>query len=300
MNETTPSGILKRLADAVPPGVHEKIIVVGSVAAAYHFAGDEDRPVRTKDIDCMVVPRSDAPAASAKIANSLVDAGWTHRTDHGFGTPQRSPQPETTLSAIRLLPPDSHELFLELLTAPEPDTRGKTWIPVELENGFYGVPSFEFLSLVAHRPLATPFGLRYARPEMMVLANMLSHPQVGTETMGSPIGGRTLKRSNKDLGRALAVARLARDDVEAWPAEWIDGLRTCFPTRCRDLARGVGRGLRQLLDSPDDFEQAFYTCTYGLLAGEPLTMDQLNATGRRVIVDAIEPLEAWGAGAPEK
>lgn len=44
---------------------------------------------------------------------------------------------------------------------------------------------------------------------MMALANLLEHPTIGASTMSSPIGGKTLKRANKDLGRVLAIATLS-------------------------------------------------------------------------------------------
>ncbi len=44
---------------------------------------------------------------------------------------------------------------------------------------------------------------------MMALANMLEHPKIKSDTMSGLLQGRTIKRSNKDLGRVLAIAYLS-------------------------------------------------------------------------------------------
>lgn len=53
---------------------------------------------------------------------------------------------------------------------------------------------------------------------MMALAHLLEHPVIGAQTMSTVIGGLILKRSNKDLGRVLAIARLSDGpSIENWP-----------------------------------------------------------------------------------
>ena len=64
-----------------------------------------------------------------------------------------------------------------------------------------------------------------------------------------------------------------------------------FPNDWRELARQAGVGLRKLLDSPNDLEEARHTCEFGLLASQPPTADQLRIVGQRLLLDAIEPLE---------
>ena len=110
--------------------------------------------------------------------------------------------------------------------APESeDDRGKKWIPVQLDDGYYGLPSFEFLSLAALDPVTTPHGIRCTRPSKMALANLLAHPHIASDTMGSRFAGREIKRSNKDLGRVLGIALLTgADDVELWADEWHQAL----------------------------------------------------------------------------
>ena len=295
MKEVSPRRVLEQLAGAVPPECRKNIVVIGSIAAAYHFFGREkNHPVRTKDVDCLLSPREEAVTSGQALANQLLAAGWTHRTEGGFGKPQQAPTPSENLSAIRLYPPDSGTWFIELLTPPESESdRGRKWIPVRLAQGYFGLSSFEFLSLAGYKPYETEFGLRCARPEMMALANLLSHPVIGPETMSTMFDDRALKRSNKDLGRVLALARLSGDaEIQQWPGLWEEALRDRFPTRWRDLAISAGKGLRDLLASGEDLEEALTTCDTGLLAGRSVTLEQLRATGHRLLQDAIEPLAA--------
>lgn len=296
MKELSPRKVLKEIADAAPPKHRKNIVVIGSVAAAYHFFGQhKGYVVRTKDADCVLSPRAEAVAIGQSLARQLLDAGWTHRTKGGFGKPQESPTPNQTLSAIRLHPPTSRDWFLELLTLPKSENdRDKNWVPVHLAEGYFALSSFGFLSIAVYRPLNTEFGIRYARPEMMGLANLLSHPVVGRETMSTLVEGRAIKRSNKDLGRVLALARLSGDaTVQGWAGLWREALTVCFPTHWRGLLPSTGTGLHEMLGNDDHLGEAVHTCNAGLLARQPVTLAQLRATGHRLLQDAVEPLESF-------
>ena len=142
------------------------------------------------------------------------------------------------LSGVRLIPPRTEPSteepwFIELLTPPESKEEAEDkWVPVKLRDGYYGPATFEFLPLLAYEPHETEFGIRYARPEMMALANLLSHPKIGEATMSTLWDGREIKRSNKDLGRVLALAWLSGDDrVSRWSGRWEEALKACFPGR---------------------------------------------------------------------
>ena len=91
-------------------------------------------------------------------------------------------------------------------------------------RGHFSLCSFGFLLLAEYQPIATPFGIAIARPEMMALANLLHHPFIGPERMSGLIGDRKIKRSNKDLGRVLALAYLSEerqeDSLLTWPDVW--------------------------------------------------------------------------------
>lgn len=128
--------------------------------------------------------------------------------------------------------------------------------------------------------------------------NPLISPRAALQTMSGLIGGRRIKRSNKDLGRVLALALLAErkeeDTLLTWARLWADALQARFPARWQELALQAGPGVRQLLqqDHVEDFGEALHTCAYGLLASQPPTPALLRAAGERLLADAIEPLEA--------
>lgn len=127
---------------------------------------------------------------------------------------------------------------------------------------------------------------------MMALANLLAHPTIGVERMSERIGGRSLLRSAKDLGRVLALARLAsRDEVAAWPGDWANALRRSFPAEYKTLSTIAGSGIRALLAAPDVLDEARHAADIGLLSGYQITIEQFQAIGRQLLVDAIEPLE---------
>jgi hypothetical protein len=125
---------------------------------------------------------------------------------------------------------------------------------------------------------------------MMALAGLLEHQRIKDDF----IERTKIKRSNKDIGRVLAIAALTpTEDLEKWPALWEKALQECFPHRWRELARGTGAGLRALLASPDDLQQAFVTSRNSLLAGNPdvISAERLGVVGQRLLAFAIEPLE---------
>lgn len=126
----------------------------------------------------------------------------------------------------------------------------------------------------------------------MALANLLEHPKIAPKKMSSLIAERAIKRSNKDLGRVLALARLSGPEaVDSWTSAWVEAMAACFPNRWKPLAGRAGSGIRELLASPGDLEEAAHTCNNGLLAQAQVTSEQLAAEGRRLLLDAIEPLE---------
>ena len=68
-------------------------------------------------------------------------------------------------------------------------------------------------------------------------------------------------------------------------------LKERFPYEWKELALQAGKGLRDLLASEPDLDQAWHTCAYGLLAPCQPTPTQLKISGQRLLQDAIEPLE---------
>jgi hypothetical protein len=295
MNQVTavdPRALFERLAHELPEEVRQHVYVVGSLAAACHHAQRvRGGKVRTKDADLVIHPSSQS-ATAAVIARHLLAHGWRHKlSDH---TPGTATTPATQLPVVRLYPPQHHEYFVELLIVPPGEEGGpKPWLGVELDDGWYGLPSFEFLSLTAIDRQRSASGLEYAHPAMMALANLLSHPELGEHVMSTAVAGRPIHRSSKDLGRVLALARLeSRGETETWAPRWRLALEVCFPTRWRAIAARTGQGFRALLEDDVRFDEAWHCCVIGLLAGTAVTLEQLRFTALQLLADAIEPLEA--------
>ncbi len=299
MNDISPAEVLRQVSEAVPSEIHGDIIIVGSLAAGYLLLGpDQSVGVRTKDVHCILSPRIQAVRSATAIAEKLIGSGWKQDKELYEGRPGDVSTPPDALPIVRLYPPHKAEWFVELLTVPESEKQeGRQFERIEIRTGpdpgYYGLPSFRFLSLTANRPVKTPLGIPCARPEMMALANMLEHPDIKPERMGGLIEGRGIKRSNKDLGRVLAIAWLTPGEIlTSWPALWEEALKSCFPTTWRKLAATAGSGIDRLLGSEEDLQEAYHTCIYGLLSSLPPTIEQLRISGKRLVQDAIQPLQA--------
>lgn len=302
MNPLTPAAVMAEIAAALPEDCRPHVIVIGSLAAGfYFFAGDGQRSIRTKDADCMLSPHAKAVAAASQVAERLLKTAWQPRTGDRWSEPGTEHTPDDQLPMIRLKPPgDKDGWFLELLGAPDENAgQAKTFHRVQTSRGHFAICSFNYLALAEWRPIETTYGLRVARPEMMALANLLHHPRIGPEL----IAGTTTKRSNKDLGRVLALAWLTVEqdrrsgtaELEAWPERMADALRERFPDRAGPLARVAGSGLRELLAKDGDRDEALAICNRGLLASLEVSREAFAATGRRVLQQVIEPLaEAFG------
>lgn len=294
MSLLSPRLVLARVARQVPEPCRHNLIVVGSLAAAYQLVTEvEGGLVRTKDVDCVLVPRVEAVRAGKSVAEALLEAGWGRRAEGPHAEPGTPATADDDLPVVRLHPPDSTDWYVEMLSVLDgDDARDRTFDRLVLsDGGHYGLASFRHLDVVAHRPLETPEGLRCGRLAMLVLSNLLRNPTIRPERMLA-ITGPGPRRGNKDLGRVLAISRLAgRAAVATWPDDWREALETCYPRRWAALAAHVGDGVRALLVSAGDLAEALEISRTGLLAHVPMTVDGFRIVGERLLLDAIEPLE---------
>jgi hypothetical protein len=202
----------------------------------------------------------------------------------------------------RLYPPEidpveENAWFVEFLTEPESSAEhGRQWTRIVIDEGHYGLPSFRFLAITAFQPNEIEeFGIYHAQPKMMVLANLLEHPEIKPERMSAAFAGREIKRSNKDLGRVLAIGYLEEDrfqrDFREWGHDWSYVLKHCFPADWKSLASNAGLGLAALLQSDEDLIEAHHTCVNGLLSSFGITIEVLEEVGQRILGDATETLK---------
>ena len=300
MSMISPREVLKQIASALPEECRGSVIIIGSLAAGYHyFRDDPESVVQTKDVDCMLSPYIEAVHTGKAVAERLFREKWRFHKNPEWDKPGTSDTPLEKLPLVRLDPPEGAEWFLELMASP-PDTggNGKQLFRLETNQGHFALCSFGYLALVQEKPALTEYGVHVARPEMMALANLLHHPFIREERMSGPIEDRSIKRSNKDLGRVLAIAYLATakdpDALLDWADVWAEALHACFGNKFSALCSRAGDGLRQLLGSAVDMEEAAYTCAYGLLRSHRPTVEQLEIAGKRLVQDALDPLKTMG------
>lgn len=295
-----PRQTVHQIARAIPADLRANVIIVGSLAAGYHFfQANADDGVRTKDADLLLSPHAAARITAGKAAEVLMRANWEFRADAGRELTLGASKDLDALPMVRLRPPgsDADSWYVELLSAPPPYQPGapaKQSDLVSTKAGDFVLFSFRYLALAEWQPLPTDAGVRYARPAMMALANLLHHPKID----GQRIGETDILRSNKDLGRVLALAHLQTlsDQVQGtrelaqWADEMWQALQAKFGQEAKELALRAGTGVRELASSGRDLEQAIDVANRGLLAFHQVDKQAFQAIGRRFEAEVLEVL----------
>ena len=106
--------------------------------------------------------------------------------------------------------------------------------------------------------------------------------------MSDPMGGRLIKRANKDLGRVVAMAHLSdqldETAVEQWPQIWLQAMQELrAPESTRVKLDTINTRMQALLGSYEDQVEALHSVNYGLLSSRPMDMSQLNIAIRRYL-----------------
>jgi hypothetical protein len=262
LKELSHQTILALIGNAIPQELQSNMIIIGSLAAAYSFFDDQSgEGVRTKDVDCMLSPGAKAVPVAKDVTQKLLDNAWTYRPSINFPKPGTKESSTKDLPLVRLNPPGATEWFIELLCPPSANNQGKAernFERVETDKGHFALVSFGFFNLLEHEPINGPLSLALA-----------------------------YLTQEKD-----------KDELESWPASWAHVLTEKYPDRADTLMKGVGGGLRELLRSTEDMEQAVESCQTGLLAKRRITVPILQATGKRFLTTVIEPLERMTAPSP--
>ena len=286
-----PRSIMTDLASALPRDLAAGAYVAGSLAAGFHFEGHlQRREMRTKDAD-IVVHAVGAHEALGRRTGELLSQGWSWNLSKKFepGSPETDVE---ELPFIRLFPPGMKNFFIEFLGHPGIGQReAKAFGRVIVGGIHYAVPRFRFMGLTSWNLRDSGLGLKYADPAMMCLANLLSHPELGTIRMETDIGGRPCLRSAKDLGRVLAIARLTpRMQRVAWVELWEGALRHWFPEGWRQLGETVMSGIDALLGDPSALGEAHHTAAHlGLLPGLHVTLENLRGEAIEFSYDGLRP-----------
>ncbi|MDH5822513.1 hypothetical protein QFW77_05850 [Luteimonas sp. RD2P54] len=266
--------LLSRVAERVPPTLRANVVVIGSIATAWAFRDvSGTHSVATKDIDLLLRPAIDAVATAETLGQELLDDGWQPRFPNGIER-GAADTPDDRLPALRLSPPgDGDDWFVELLAESSGDqaTR-KHWRRVETGIGLFGLPSFRYMRVAVHGAEETEFGLRVARPARMALAHLLEHADPDTTPISNLPG--TPPRFTKDVGRAISLWWLAREQSplagKHWLAEWRETLASLYP----DSATGMKAAARNGLDSVANYlREAHAIALNGVLAPHGTTLD---------------------------
>jgi len=289
--------LLERVATKVPSALREKVVVVGSIAAAWHFRDvSGSAAVATKDIDLLLRPSVDAVTTAQALGRLLVEEGWRPTYPPGWSA-AGSTSPAERLPALRLSPPDGQESwFIELLAeAPVGQLERKHWARFRTAAGDFALPSFRFMRIAVHDPEVTPSGLRVARPASMALAHLLEH----ADPDRTPISGMEGRppRFAKDVGRAVAMWWLAGRQTpladRVWLSAWSAAAAACLDAPSGEAPRADPAGRARLaLQALDGLHRDSHEIAVrGLLAPYQVSLE----AWRRAHQGLVEVVDRWEA-----
>lgn len=294
MNQPFPGldaeSLLRRVAGQVPVGLRPHIVVIGSIATAWAFRDvSGTQMVATKDIDLLLRPAVDAVTTAESLGKDLLGHGWQPRFPNGID-PGTGATADDQLPALRLSPPDSENAwFVELLAEPPAgQATRKYWRRIHTAAGDFGLPSFRYMGVAVHGAEQTGIGLRVAQPACMALAHLLEH----ADPDRTPIAGLpgNPPRFTKDVGRAVSLWWLAREQSPLadaqWLTQWRDALRALYPGREAELHTSARAGLESLTDYLRD---AHGIALNGVLAPHGTTLDAYRRA-HEALLDLIHRL----------
>lgn len=272
--ELDAAALLGRVAERVPRALRGNVVVIGSIATAWAFRDvSGTHAVATKDIDVLLRPAIDAVTTAQALGQLLLDEGWQPRYPNGI-QPGTQKTPDDQLPALRLSPPaDGDAWFVELLAEPAPGQAArKHWRRVHTGKGDFGLPSFRYLRVAVYDAQDTPFGLRVARPANMALAHLLEHADPDRTPISNLPGNPP--RFTKDVGRAIALWWLAREQTsmagDQWLEEWRATLAALYPDQLHDMKQAARTALDHVADYLRD---AHIIALNGVLAPHGTTLD---------------------------
>jgi hypothetical protein len=284
------AALLRRVAERVPPALHANVVVIGSIAAAWAFRDvSGTHSVATKDIDLLLRPALGAVATAETLGQELLDAGWEPRYP-GQALPGTAETPVDKLPALRLSPPGEGDTwFVELLAEPPAgQATRKHWRRLKTSDGEFGIVSFRHMRVAIHGAAQTEFGLRVAHPARMALAHLLEH----ADPDYTPISGLpgTPPRFTKDVGRAIALWWLAREQSslagQQWLVAWRETLVALYPDSMTEMAAAARKGLASMAGYLD---QAHAIALNSVLAPHGTTLEAFRRA-HATLLDLIDQL----------
>lgn len=284
------AALLRRVAERVPPALHANIVVIGSIAAAWAFRDvSGTHSVATKDIDLLLRPAVDAVATAETLGQELLRAGWQPKFPNGI-VPGTADISDDNLPALRLSPPgEADHWFVELLAEPPGgQATRKQWRRLHTSDGDFGLVSFRYMRVAVHGAEQTEFGLRVAHPARMALAHLLEH----ADPDYTPISGLpgTPPRFTKDVGRAIALWWLAREQSslagQQWLFAWRETLVALHPDSMTEMAAAARNGLASMAGYLD---QAHAIALNSVLAPHGTTLEAFRRA-HATFLDLIDQL----------